>query len=123
MLASEEEKPASGLPYTDMMTEVTTQPGITPASLRSISHRTRQTIGHGQRGRDSQSCCSAIDLSQMSTVASALAPFATGLLAVASQDASSFNTLFNADNNSNNTQRFGLDLGYEYVDMYDYATV
>ena len=33
LVASEEEAPASGLPYTDMMTKLTTQPTITPAAF------------------------------------------------------------------------------------------
>ncbi len=117
LLASEDETPVAGLPYTDMMTEVTTQPGITPAAIwRNISRMTRSAYWNtAAGGADNQSCCSAIDLSQMPAVANAMAPFTARLIADGSQYASPFNTAYA------NVQRFGPDVGDYFADLTDYA--
>ena len=116
LLASEDETPAAGLPYTDIMAKVTSQPSISPAAFAQYMAQDATTYWNtAAGGSDSQSCCSTIDLSKMSAVATAMAPFTARLLAVSAQYTTQLN------NACNNCQRFGPDVGDLFADLTDYA--
>ncbi len=127
LLASEEDEPGSGFPYTDMMTALTTQPTISPAAFASYTAKdavsawiAQNNAANTANGTDlpADVTCSVIDLSQMPAVATALAPFSARLLALGSQDPSS--TMLTGFTNAwYQAQYFGPN-GLN-VDLKDYA--
>jgi len=124
LVASEDEEPACGLPYTDIITQLTSQPAISPQLYAKYIARNSTSYWNSPAGSgDTRTCCSVIDLSQMQAVADAMAPFTARLLAVGSIYPAQLNTLLNWPYlQTDSTQRFGSSVGYFFADLVDYAT-
>ena len=120
LVASEDEEPGPGLPYTDMLTEVTGNPNIAPAAFAQYIAKDAAAFWNSPAGgADTQSCCSAFNLSKMPAVANAMAPFTARLMALSPLNATQYATpLYTA---AHSCQRFGPDVGYYFADLTDYA--